>query len=301
MRYAFIDAERATETNPDGHSVALLCRLLGVSRSGCYTYLTTREAARERARRQDELVTEIRHLHTASRRAYGSPRITAALRRRGRRVNRKRVERLMREHGISGITRRRRRCLTGADRTALASPDLVGRDFTAAEPGTKLAGDITYLPTLAGWWYLATVIDLATPEVVCYAMVDHHRAGLVVDALRMAADRSDLKEGCITHSDRGAECSSREYRAVIRELGLRKSGGRTGSCYDNVPAESFFGLLKAEIGTTVWESHEQARADVFHFIEVEYNRTRLRKHPVYGYVTPLETRALTAQALAPAA
>ncbi len=101
MRYAFIDAERATEMNPDGHSVVLLCRVLGVSRSGYYSYLATREAARDRARRQEELVTEIRHLHTASRRAYRSPRITAALRRQGQRVNHKRVERLMREHGIS--------------------------------------------------------------------------------------------------------------------------------------------------------------------------------------------------------
>ncbi|MEU5599168.1 DDE-type integrase/transposase/recombinase [Streptomyces sp. NPDC020298] len=143
--------------------------------------------------------------------------------------------------------------------------------------------------------------SLTTREVVGYAMADHHRAGLVVDALRMAAGRSDLKDGCITHSDRGAEYSSREYRSLIKELGLRQSMGRTGSCYDIAAAESFFGLLKAEIGTTVWESQEQARADVFHFIEVEYNRTRLRKHPVYGYVTPLETRALKAQALAPAA
>ncbi|MGW5974035.1 IS3 family transposase [Streptomyces sp. NPDC055185] len=214
---------------------------------------------------------------------------------------RSRLGPLMREHGISGVTRRRCRGLTRADRTALASPDLVGRDFTAAVPGTKLVGDITYLPTLAGWWYLATVIDLATREVVGYAMADHHRAGLVVDALRMAAGQGGLKEGCITHSDRGAEYTSREYRALIKGLGLRQSMGRTGSCYDNAAAESFFGLLKAEIGTTVWESHEAARADVFHFIEVEYNRTRLRKHPVYGYVTPLETRALTAQALAPAA
>ncbi|MFB9512984.1 integrase core domain-containing protein, partial [Streptomyces purpureus] len=95
--------------------------------------------------------------------------------------------------------------------------------------------------------------------------------------------------------------TSREYRTLIRELGLRQSMGRTGSCYDNAAAESFFGLLKAEIGTTVWESHEAARADAFRFIEVEYNRTRLRKHPVYGYVTPVETRALTAQDLTPAA
>ncbi|WP_316764603.1 DDE-type integrase/transposase/recombinase [Streptomyces herbicida] len=126
-------------------------------------------------------------------------------------------------------------------------------------------------------------------------------AGLVVDALRMAAGRGGLKEGCIAHSDRGSECTSREYRILIMELGLRQSMGRTGSCCDNAAAESFFGLLKAEIGTTIWPSHEAARVDVFRFIEVEYNRTRLRKHPVYGYVTPIETRALAAQDLAAAA
>ncbi|MGA5438702.1 helix-turn-helix domain-containing protein [Streptomyces griseoincarnatus] len=141
----------------------------------------------------------------------------------------------------------------------------------------------------------------AVLEAGGYAMADHHQASLGVDALRMAAGRGDLKEGCITHSDCGAEYTSREHRTLIQELGLRRSMGRTGSCRDDAAAESFFGLLKAEIGTTVWESHEQARDDVFHFIEVDYNRTRLRKHPVYGYVTPLETRALTAQALAPAA
>ncbi|WP_326708185.1 IS3 family transposase [Streptomyces sp. NBC_01474] len=205
MRYAFIDAERAAEANPGGHSVALLCRVLGVSRSGYYAYLSGRLAAEKRACQEERLIAEIRHHHDLSRRAYGAPRVTAALRRGGHRVNHKRVERLMREHGISGITRRRRRGLTRADRNAIASPDLVGRDFTAAEPGTKLVGDITYLPTLAGWWYLATVIDLATREVVGYGMADHHRAGLVVDALRMAAGRGALKEGCIAHSDRGSE------------------------------------------------------------------------------------------------
>ncbi|MFD8263290.1 IS3 family transposase [Streptomyces griseoluteus] len=125
VRYAFIDAERVTETNPGGHSVALLCRVLGVSRSGFYAYLSGRPAAEERARRDDRLVAEIRHIHEVPRRAYGAPRVTAALQRDGHRVNHKRVERLMREHDICGITRRRRRGLTRPDRTAAASPDLV--------------------------------------------------------------------------------------------------------------------------------------------------------------------------------
>ncbi|MGW2189943.1 IS3 family transposase, partial [Streptomyces sp. NPDC001719] len=219
---------------------------------------------------------------------YGAPRVHAALRRNGHRISRKKVERIMRERDIRGITRRKRRSLTRADTKAAPSPDLVGRGFTAGEPGRKLVGDITYLPTLAGWWYLATVLDLATREVIGYAMADHHRAELVTDALRMAAGRGTLTPGCIMHSDRGSEYTSSEFRREIRKLNLRQSMGRTGSCCDNAAAESFFGLLKAEIGTTVWESHEAARTDVFRFIEIEYNRTRLRKHPGYGYVTPLK-------------
>jgi putative transposase len=247
------------------------------------------------------LAGRIREIHAGSRGAYGVPRVHAALRRAGQVINRKRIERIMRERDIRGVTRRKRRYLTQQDAKAAPAPDLVGRDFTAAQPGTKLVGDITYLPTIEGWWYLATVIDLATREVVGYAMADHHRAELVTDALRMAAGRGGLKPGCIMHSDRGSEYTSSEFRREIGKLDLRQSMGRTGICYDNAAAESFVGLLKVEIGTTVWESHEAARADVFHFIEVEYNRTRLRKHPEFGYLTPLETRARLQHDFTPAA
>ncbi|MET7352028.1 IS3 family transposase [Streptomyces mirabilis] len=297
----FIDAEKAAEINPGGYSVALLCRVTGINRSTYYAWLTARPTAAERQCAEDELTEEIREIHASSRGAYGAPRVHAALRRKGHAINRKKVERIMRERDIRGVTRRRRRHLTRQDTKAAPAPDLVGRDFTATRPGTKLVGDITYLPTVEGWWFLATVIDLATREVIGYAMADHHRAELVTDALRMAAGRSDLQPGCIMHTDRGSEYTSGEFRQELRELNLRQSMGRTGICYDNAAAESFFGLLKAEIGTTVWESREAARADVFRFIEVEYNRTRLRRHPQFGYLTPLETRARLQQDLTPAA
>jgi putative transposase len=132
-------------------------------------------------------------------------------------------------------------------------------------------------------------------------MADHHRAELVTDALRMAAARGDLQPDCIMHSDRGSEYTSSELRGEIKKLNPRQSMGRTGIFYDNAAAESFFGLPKAEIDTTVWESPEAARADIFRFIEVEYNRTRLRKHPEFGYITPLETRARLRYDFAPAA
>ncbi|MEW2042224.1 IS3 family transposase, partial [Streptomyces sp. NPDC005534] len=300
----FIDAEKAAERNPGGYSVALLCRVMGINRSSYYAWLAARPAAAERQGAEDELtqeIREIREIHASSRGAYGAPRVHAALRRKGRAINRRKVERIMRERDICGVTRRRRRHLTRQDTKAAPAPDLVGHDFTATRPGTKLVGDITYLPTIQGWWYLATVIDLATREVIGYAMADHHRAELVTDALKMAAGRGGLKPGCIMHSDRGSEYTSGEFRKELGQLNLRQSMGRTGICYDNAAAESFFGLLKAEIGTTVWESKETARADVFRFIEVEYNRTRLRKHPEFGYLTPLETRVRLQHNFTPAA
>ncbi|MFE2580192.1 IS3 family transposase [Streptomyces sp. NPDC059378] len=282
--YAFIEAEKTT------HNVALLCRLLKVARSSFYAWLAGEKTRRAKQAADDALAHEITVLHLASRGAYGVPRIHAGLRRLGHRINRKRIERVMRERGISGVTRRRRKSLTRPAKRAVPAPDLVGRDFTASAPGMKLAGDITYIPTGEGWLYLATWMDLATREIVGYSMADHHRASLVVDALRMAAGRGRLQPGCIVHSDRGSEYTADELRCEINRLGLRQSMGRTGSCFDNAAAESFFAVLKEEIGTRQWPDRASARAEIFAFIETFYNRKRLRRHPVWGYLTPLETR-----------
>ncbi|MFJ6772645.1 IS3 family transposase [Kitasatospora sp. NPDC091257] len=206
-------------------------------------------------------------IHLASRGAYGVPRVHAELRRQGRAVNRKKVERIMRERGITGVTRRRRRGLTRQARKPVFVPDLIGRDFTAPRPGMRLVGDMTCLPTEEGWLYLTTCIDLATREVVGYAMADHHRAELPVAALRMAAGRGGLERGCIFHSDRGSEYTSTEFRTEISKLGMRQSMGRVGSCYDNAVAESFFAVLKEEIGTRIWPDRATARAEIFAFIE----------------------------------
>ncbi|WP_328406510.1 IS3 family transposase [Streptomyces sp. NBC_00390] len=238
----------------------------------------------------DVLAHEITVLHIASRCTYGVPRIHAELRRLDRRVNRKRVERIMRERDIAGVTRRKRRSLTRPANRAVPAADLIGRDFTADAPGRKLVGDITFIPTDEGRLYLATWLDLATREIVGYSMADHHRASLVVDALAMAAGRGRLQPGCIVHPDRGAEYTSDELGREIRRLGLRQSVGRTGSCYDNAAAESFFALLKEEIGTRRRPDRTTARAEIFAFIETFYDRRRLRKHPAWGYLTPLEIR-----------
>ncbi|MFI5802061.1 IS3 family transposase [Streptomyces sp. NPDC051561] len=271
----------------------------------------------------------------------------------GRRINRKRVERIMRENGIQGAHRRHRRSLTRPDKKARPAPDLIGRDFQADAPGTKLVGDITYLPTTEGWLYLACWLDLATREVVGYAMADHHRASLVVDALKMAHGRAALAPGCIAHSDRGSDYTSEpvskprsdqrtssgacdrkalegprsgatrafrqrreracqaagarpgfrhrlsaEFRLAIGQLEIRQSCGRTGSCFDNATAESFWALLTEEIGTRLWPDRATARAEVFAFIETFYNRRHLRKQKVFGHLTPAETRQRHQHALA---
>ncbi|MFI6449871.1 IS3 family transposase [Kitasatospora sp. NPDC050543] len=216
-----------------------------MGRSTYYSWLASRPAIAERQRAEDELAGRIREIHAGSRGAYGAPRVHAELRRGGHAVNRKRVERIMRERDIRGITRRRRRHLTRQDVKAAPAPDLVGRDFTAARAGTKLVGDITYLPTIEGWWYLATVIDLATREVIGYAMADHHRAELVTDALRMAAGRGGLQPGCIMHTDRGSEYTSGEFRSEIRKLNLRQSMGRTGGCVSGTGASRWCGPTAA--------------------------------------------------------
>jgi putative transposase len=226
-------------------------------------------------------VDEIRVLHAGSRGAYGVPRIHAALRRAVQTVNAKEVERRMRKHRIVGITRRRRPGLTRQAKRAVSAADLIGRDFTAPRPGMRLAGDMTELTTLEGKLYLATCIDLATREVVGWAMSDHHRAALPVAALWMAAGRGGLEDSCIMHADHGSEYMSDEFRTGISTLRMRRSMGRVGSCYDNAAAESRFAVLEAEIGTTVRETREAARADVFRYIEIEYNRSRLRRHPEY--------------------
>jgi transposase InsO family protein len=281
----FIHAEKANYT------VTLLCKVMKTARSTYYAWVAGRKAREARRRDDEALAHEITMIHLASRHNYGVPRVTAALRRQGRLVNRKRVERVMRQHGIAGNSRRTgRRSLTKADSKAAPAPDLIGRDFTATTPGTKIVGDITYIPTAEGWLYLASWLDLATREVIGYSMADHHRAELVVDALDMAAALGRLEPGCVIHSDRGSEYTSTQLRTRIGELGFRQSMGRTGSCFDNAAAESFWAVLKEEIGTRFWTDRATARASIFDFIETFYNRRRLRKHIHWGYLTPHETR-----------
>lgn len=292
-RYRFISEHHAT------YGVMRLCRVLAVKRrQGYYEWLAAQPARQQRAQADDELAAQIRAIHAEHKGGYGSPRVTTELRRRGRRVNRKRVERIMRERGIVGITRRRRRSLTKQDTSAAPAPDLIGRDFTAPAPGQRLVGDITYLPTQEGWLYLATTIDLFNREVIGHAMAEHMRTELICDAAELAHRRGLIQPDAIFHSDRGSQYTSAAYRATLTRLRMRASMGRVGSCFDNAVAESFFASLKAEIGSRVWATRAEARQAVFAYITY-YNHNRL--HSTLQHRTPYEARACYRQPIALAA
>ena len=215
---------------------------------------------------------------------YGHRRIQAQLHRWGVGAGVELVRRLMRELGLVPCQPRPKRFnLTQA--AAGQVPDLVGRDFTADAPGEKLVGDITYIATGEGWLYLATVIDCCTKEVIGYAMDDHYQTPLISRAIRNAARNRNLSAGAIFHSDRGSNYMSAEFGKTLDRFGLRRSSGRTGICFDNAMAESFFGALKNErVSRVTYLTREAARQDITRYIEFWYNRKRL--HSAVGYLTP---------------
>jgi len=219
---------------------------------------------------------------------YGYRRIHAALTRQGEVCGSELVRDIMRELELVPCQPRPwRPTTTQAGEGGKSIPDLVGRDFTAEQPGTKLVGDITYLPTWQGFSYLATVIDCCTKECIGYAIADHMRAELVIDALNMAARNYPLEPAPIFHSDHGCQYLSQAFARAAAQLDIRQSVGRVGSCFDNALAESFNATLKVErVNRTVYPTREHARRDVARYIEFRYNTKRL--HSALGYRTPRE-------------
>jgi putative transposase len=279
-RYRCVDAQKAA-----GFPVAAACRAAGVSTSAYYAW-AARPSPPNPA--QPRLVAEIRAIHTDSGGTYGSPRVTAELRRRGWKVNHKRVERLMAAHSIVGHRPRRRCGLTKPDAATPTAPDLLGRLFDPDRPDVAWCGDLTFVPTDEGWLYVASVLDLASRQLVGWSMGDHHDAGLVCDALQaaVAARGRSRMDATIFHTDRGAEDTSTACRAACDRLGLRQSMGRTGSCLDNAVAESFFATLKVElVDRCHYRTRAQARASIFRWI-AWYNQRRL--HSANDYLPPLE-------------
>lgn len=299
-KFSFIAAEKADPASP--YPVVKMCRWLHVSTSGFYDY----EAAVEtgRARRRALVTVHVQAAFDAGRGTYGVRRVHAILARshdpQVASCSVKLVRSIMAELSLKACQPRAYRTTTDPDPTAAGPADLVGRDFAADTPGTKLVGDITYLRTWAGWLYLATVIDCCTREVVGWSMATHMRTSLVCDAITMAAGRGDLQSGAIFHSDRGTQYTSAEFAGHLRLFDLRGSMGRVGQCWDNAMAESFFASLKNElIYRTVFPTQDRARRAVAEYIEVFYNRTRI--HSGIGYNTPAEVAAGYRQNLVKAA
>jgi putative transposase len=277
-RFRLIEAEKAE------HSVVRLCRLLGVSPSGYYAWRRRPPSARAWA--DAALVATIREVHAASRGTYGAPRVHAELGdAHGVRCGRKRVARLMRADGLAGVCRRRSVRTTRRDEAATVSDDLVKRAFAATAPDRLWVADITSLPTWAGFLYLAVVLDACTRRVVGWAMAEHMRAELVVDALDMALWNRRPTAGLVHHSDHGSQYTSLAFGRRCREAGIAVSMGSVGDCFDNALAESFFATLECElVARSRWRTHAEARMAVFDFIEAFYNPRR--RHSALGYLSP---------------
>jgi len=283
-KYEYIDSQKndPAELNP----VTKMCLWLMVSTSGFYHWLSRPQSAT--AARRDALAVRIQHFFTASDGTYGYRRIHADLAAENIECSPELVRQIMRQEALVPCQPRPFRVTTEADTEAAASmPDLLKRDFTADRPGVKFVGDITYIHTWQGFIYLATVIDCYSKKVVGWAVADHMRTELVADALRNAAATSIIEPSAIFHSDRGSVYTSAEYRALVAGQGMRSSMGKTGVCWDNAMAESFFSALKNErVYRTVYATKTQARRDVIGYIEGFYNSRR--RHSALGYRRPNE-------------
>src|SRR5215475_13037397 len=267
MRFCFIE-DRCAD-----YPVRIMCDVLGVSPAGYYAWRSRPESQRAIANR--ELVEDIKQVHRDTNGRYGSPRIHAELRAQGRGASRGRIERLMRRHGIRANMAKPRRVRTTDSR----------HDFPIA-PNQIWLADITYVETDQGWLYLATLMDLYSRKIVGWAMADHLRAELPMAALAMAIATQRPGAGLIHHSDRGVQYASAEYRKMMQSAGFRASMSRKADCYDNAPMESFFHTLKTElVQHQHYATREEARRDIFVYIEGFYNRTR--RHSAIGYVSPI--------------
>ena len=269
--------------NQADYPVATLCRILGVSTSGYYAWLNRPASAR--AQSDARLSERIRALHQHSRGSYGVPRILEDLQEEGERVNHKRVARLMRAAGWVGISRRKGFKTTVRDRDARPAPDRVQRCFTAERPDRLWVADITYVPTLAGFLFLAVVMDVFSRRIVGWAMATHLRTELILDALNMAIYQRRPQD-VSHHSDQGAQYTSIAFGARCKEAGIRPSMGSVGDCFDNAMCESFFATLECELlDRSRFETQAEAKMAIFDFIEGWYNPHR--RHSSIAYLSPV--------------
>ena len=277
MRFAFIDVEKAW------YPMRILCRVLGVSRSGYYAWRTRRPSAR--ALEDEQLRPKVAEAFKTGRGTYGSPRVRDELVEQGFEIGRKRVARLMVELGLQGVSPRKFRITTNSDHDHRIAENVLHRDFKARGPNEKWATDITYIWTGEGWLYLAVVMDLYSRRIVGWSVADHMETRLCLDALRKALAHRINIEGLIHHSDRGVQYASDDYREALEAAGIECSMSRRANCWDNAVAESFFGTLKNElIYRRPWLTRKQASDAIGEYIEIFYNR--IRKHTTIGSVSP---------------
>jgi len=263
--------------------VAMMCKQMGLSRSGYYAW---KRRGPSRRHQEDAVLTEaIKEVHAASRGTYGSPRVLDDLKERGFEVGRRRVARLMAENGITGTPPKRFKRTTDSKHNEAIADNILEREFTVEAPDTVWMTDITYVRTWEGWMYLAVVVDLFSRRVVGWSMATHMRTELVLDALRMALGRRCPVASLLHHSDRGSQYASGDYRRALANNNIVCSMSRKGDCWDNAVVESFFATLKKElVHRRPWPTVRAAREAIVEYIEVFYNRKR--KHSSLGYCSP---------------
>jgi putative transposase len=269
--------------------VRLMCRLLAVSPSGYYAWVARPESPRAAENRR--LVAEIRVIHAESRRTYGSPRVHATLQAQGKRIGEHRVARLMHTSAIRAKTITKWRATTDSVHPYPVVPNTLTRQFAVAEPNRVWAGDITYVWTTEGWRYLAVVRDLYSRRVIAWGIGSRLTQALTTAALTRAVAHRRPAHGVVHHTDRGSQYAATQYRELLAEHGLTASMSRRGNCWDNAVVESFFHTLKMEhVPHQLYRTREEARQDIFEWIEVFYNR--VRRHSTLGYHSPAEFEAM---------
>lgn len=279
MRYEFIRDHR------NEFRVTKMCEVLEVSRAGFYTWLMCPESERRRANRA--LLSEMRIAFARSRQVYGSPRLTDELKDSGVSCSENRVARLMRQSGIRAVGKRKYRVTTHSKHNYPVAENLLNRQFSANKPNTVWLSDITYIWTAEGWLYLAGVIDVYSRMLVGWSMNNRVTAQLTLSALRQAIDRRGVHPNLIHHSDRGSQYAAGEFQRLLSESGMICSMSRKGDCWDNAPMESFFATLKAElVNREQFKTRQEAKAKIFEYIEVFYNRQR--RHSTLGYKSPVD-------------
>jgi len=279
MKYHFISDHREI------YRVGRMCNVLDVSRSGYYAWLHRPESLRKKANRN--LVTRIRVIHGQKRKTYGSPRIHQELNGNGVKCSRNRVARIMKQEGIRAVVPRKYKATTDSKHNLPVAPNLLKQDFDIKEPNKVWLADITYISTLEGWLYLAAVMDLGCRRIKGWSMSTRLTKELALDALKMAICNNPVTTGIIHHSDRGSQYASTDYQKLLADKGMIPSMSRKANCWDNAPMESFFHTLKTEwVYGLKYHTRQEAKASLFEYIELFYNRQR--RHSALQYMNPCQ-------------